>query len=54
MEIKINKSKSSSKSNIINKYKNSFSLYEYIDIILGDPISSILLSDKYAIIGTMM
>ena len=54
MEIKINKSKSPSKSNIINKYKNSFFLYEYIDIILGDPISSVLLSDKYAIIGTMM
>lgn len=60
MEIKINKSNnSSSKTNNINNItndngSNSFSFYEYIDITVGDPISSLLLTDKYAIIGTMM
>ena len=33
---------------------NSFCYYEYIDIILGDPITALLLNDKFVAIGTMM
>ena len=55
MGIKLNKSEQYSKSNNLSETNNnSYSFYEYIDITLGDPISSILLNDKYVIIGTMM
>ena len=33
--------------------KYTYSYYDYIDITLGDPISSIFLNDNYIIIGTM-
>ena len=41
-------------TNINNKINNIEYLYfDYIDINLGDPISSIVLTNKYVIIGTM-
>ena len=55
MEIKLNREQYSKSNNLSkNNNNNSYSFYEYIDITLGDPISSILLNDKYVIIGTMM
>ena len=47
------KSKTTSKMSI-NTYQNdNYYFYEYIDIAVGDPISSLLLTDKYVIIGTI-
>ena len=40
-------------NSIINEASESYYYYDYIDITLGDPISSILLSNKYVVIGTM-
>ena len=54
MENKLNKSKTSYLSNNTNDITYTYSFYDYIDIQLGDPISSIALNNKYIIIGTMM
>ena len=57
MEIKINQRNSSSSSKKIistNESEGSYYYYEYIDINIGDPITSLLLNHKYIIIGTMM
>ena len=52
---KLNKTSSSkTKSNITNDTTNTFFYYNYIEIKIGDPISSLFLNDKYIIIGTMM
>ena len=62
MDVKINKSKELNKINNITNINNNeehsnekytYSYYDYIDITLGDPISSIFLNDNYIIIGTM-
>ena len=48
-------SSSKTRSNITSDNANtSFYYYDYIEIQVGDPISSLLLNDKYIIIGTMM
>ena len=56
MEIKINhKQGKSPKINVQkDETKVSYSYYDYIDILMGDPISSLLLTNKYVIIGTML
>ena len=59
MEIKINQNQrnTSSKKNLpIGRREASVSYhyFDYIDIIIGDPICSLLLNNKYVIIGTMM
>ena len=52
---KLNKTSSSkTKNNITSDITNPFFYYDFISIQLGDPISSLLLTDKYIIIGTMM
>ena len=53
---KLNKTSSSkTRSNITSdNTNNSFFYYDYIEIQVGDPISSLLLNDKHIIIGTMM
>lgn len=40
--------------NITKDGYDKFNYYDYIDISLGDPISSLFLNDKFVIIGTMM
>lgn len=53
MEININ-NKIDSEIRTSHTIKNvEYKYYDYIDITLGDPISSILLTNKYVIIGTM-
>jgi hypothetical protein len=51
MEINLTKKKT---LNLTDINSNSYYLYEYIGISIGDPISSLFMNDKYAIIGTMM
>ena len=54
MEINIVKSKTSSKMSLNESQSdNNYYFFEYIDISVGDPISSLILADKYVIIGTM-
>ena len=48
------KSKTTSSKISLNTFQNdNYYFYEYIDIEIGDPISSLILTDKYVIIGTM-
>ena len=58
MKLNINKNKTQKKTNNltnINIYeKSKYIFFDYLDIIIGDPISSVFLSEKYVIIGTMM
>ena len=58
MKLTINKSKIKKKQNnlayTITDEKNTYIFFDYLDIIIGDPISSVYLSEKYVIIGTMM
>ena len=55
MEINFNKNINSKKMyNITNENDDRFNYHDYIDISLGDPISSLFLNEKYVIIGTMM
>ena len=59
MKLNINKTKTQKKTNnltnFINIYETSkYVFFDYLDIIIGDPISSVCLSEKYVIIGTMM
>ena len=58
MKLTINKSKIKKKQNnlayTITDEKNTYIFFDYLDIIIGDPISSVCLSEKYVIIGTMM
>jgi len=58
MKLNINKIKSNKRQNNLadtnSDEKSSYLFLDYLDIIIGDPISSICLSEKYVIIGTMM
>ena len=58
MKLNINKNKTQRKTNNltnINIYeKSKYIFFDYLDIIIGDPISSVCLTEKYIIIGTMM
>ena len=48
------KSKTTSKMSLNTFQNDNYYFYDYIDIAIGDPISALLLTDKYAIIGTML
>jgi hypothetical protein len=54
MENKINVKASSKTHKKTNNNEDSFFFVEYIDITLGDPITSLLLHPQYVAIGTMM
>ena len=54
MENKINVNSSSKSYKKTNYNEDSFFFVEYIDITLGDPITSLLLNPQYVAIGTMM
>ena len=54
MEIKINQRNSSSSSKKIistNESEGSYYYYEYIDINIGDLVTSLLLNHKFIVIG---
>ena len=58
MKLNINKSRIKKKQNNLTSIntdeKSSYIFFDYLDIIIGDPISSVCLSENYVIIGTMM
>lgn len=58
MKLNINKTTTGKKpkylTNINLDEKSTYIYFDYMDIVIGDPISSVCLSDKYIIIGTMM
>ena len=55
MDVAFSKKKLSTKTmNVTDINYSSYFLYEYIGTQIGDPISSLFLNEKYAIIGTMM
>lgn len=48
------KSKTTSQMSLNILQNDNYYFYEYLDISIGDPISSLILTDKYVIIGTML
>ena len=54
MDVAFSKKKLSTKTmNVTDINYSSYFLYEYIGTQIGDPISSLFLNEKYAVIGTI-